>query len=132
MFAYCWIRIDFNLLYVKRSSSEDFVKSLDLNSMIPENHRLASWDYSSMFTNIPFSVAKKIIADNYVVVAEETSFPVNLFLESIAMLVEHSSYFTYKQKIYVQPVIKGDCWNSDEFLHHECPEISRKSTDIFQ
>lgn len=83
-------------------NSEDFIHSLDLKSMIPEGHRLANWDYSSMFTNIPFFVAKKIIADNYAVVAEETSVPVDVFLEAIAILVEHSSYFSYKQRIYRQ------------------------------
>lgn len=55
-----------------------------------------------MFTNIPFYFTKKILVEHYDVIARETCVPIDLFIELVSLLVEDSSYFTYKSEIYRQ------------------------------
>lgn len=68
---------------VKVKSSECFVKRVSPDGLRDDSHRLVTWDYDSMFTNVPFGFAKKIILDYYHVIAEETAVPSNLFLEAL-------------------------------------------------
>lgn len=72
------------------------------NKQLPQSHKLVTWDYSSMFTNIPFDVAKSIIKDFYFLIQNETSVPVELFIELLSFLVDGIGYFTYKGRIYKQ------------------------------
>lgn len=87
---------------VKVIGSEEFVKKIKEIRVLPESHKLTNWDYVSMFTNIPFNLTKKIIAEYYGVVAKVTCVPAEFFIEIVALLVEDSSYFTYKTEVYRQ------------------------------
>lgn len=87
---------------VKVINSEEFVRRLGKVKTLPVTHKLANWDYASMFTHVPFPFVKKIIRENYAVVSRTTCVPVDLFIEAITLVVEDSSYFTYKGQIYRQ------------------------------
>lgn len=63
---------------------------------------LITWDYDDMYTNIPVKVAKIIIRENYHLIAESTSVPVDVFLETVSFFAEVSTYFLYNSKIYRQ------------------------------
>lgn len=86
---------------IKIHSAKDLFM-LVADKQIPQDHRLVTWDYSSMFTNIPFNVAKSIIKKFYDLIQSETSVPVDLFMEILSFLVDGIGYFTYKNKIYKQ------------------------------
>lgn len=70
-----------------------------------KKHILLTWDYDSMFTNIPFDKTKSIINELYHIIEKETSTPAALFLESLNFLIEVNSYFTFENEIFRQ--IKG-------------------------
>lgn len=86
----------------KVKNSEEFVNKYSGIRLRGQDHRLSSWDYDSMFTNIPFPFVKRIISENYEVVSKETSVPVDLFIESISFLIEHSCYFLFDGEVYRQ------------------------------
>lgn len=90
----------FNRVTVK--SSEDFVQRLRELPALPSQHEMVNWDYESMFTNIPLGYTKKMISTNYGLIQQETCVPVDIFLEAISLLVEDSSYFLYRGKVYRQ------------------------------
>jgi len=82
--------------------SETFVNEFNERCLKGLDHRLATWDYESMFTNINLSHAMQIVRENYAVIAEETSVPIDLFMEAISFFMVHCSYFTFKGEIYRQ------------------------------
>lgn len=69
---------------------------------MPSGHRLVTWDYSSMFTNIPLDMAKSIIRQYYYLIEIETNVPVKLFIDVLTFLVDEVAYFTYKDGIFRQ------------------------------
>lgn len=83
-------------------NSEDFVHLLNGSTLNGNNQRLSNWDYESMFTNIPFPFAKRIIIENYSIVERETTVPVDLFIEAVSFLIEYSCYFIYDSHVYRQ------------------------------
>lgn len=85
--------------------------SLVADIQLPETHRLVTWDYSSMFTNIPFDWAKSIISKYYYLLQGETSVPVELFIDLLTFLVDEVAYFSYKGVIYKQNrgIAMGNC-----------------------
>lgn len=87
---------------VKVNSSEEFIEQIKEIESVPQIHKLSNWDYVSMFTNIPFQLTKKIITEHYGEIQKTTCVPVHLFLQLVSLLVEDSSYFTYKGQIYRQ------------------------------
>lgn len=86
----------------KVKNSEAFVNHVITANLLGRDHRLSSWDYDSMFTNIPFQFAKRIIIENYDAISEETFVPVELFIDAISLLIEDSCYFVFKDEIYKQ------------------------------
>lgn len=58
-----------------------------------------------MFTNIPFDAAISIIRKYYYLISEETSVPINLFIDLLTFLVDDVAFFTNNNEIYKQ--IKG-------------------------
>lgn len=72
------------------------------DKQIENGHRLSTWDYTSMFTNIDFQFVKTITTDHYYLVEIETSVPCELFIEILSFLVEDCAIFTYKSKIFKQ------------------------------
>lgn len=79
----------------KIKNSEEFVKKYAGTKLHGQDHRLSSWDYDSMFTNVPYPFVKRIIVENYEVISKETSVPANLFIEAISFLMMK---YTDKQK----------------------------------
>lgn len=87
---------------VKVKNSEEFVTKYGNKPLKNLNHRLATWDYSSMFTNTPLHSAIKVVRENYMVVASETCVPVDLFIEAISFFIVHCSYFNFNGEVYRQ------------------------------
>lgn len=65
-------------------------------------HVLVTFDFDSMFTNVPFQRTKDVIRKFYYLIEKETSMPVDLFMECLSFLVEGCSYFTFGGEVYVQ------------------------------
>lgn len=61
------------------------------DKQIPESRRLVTWDYSSMFTNIPFEDAKLIIRKFYFLIRDATSVPVDIFIDLLSFLIDDQS-----------------------------------------
>lgn len=83
------------------SNSVELFKALN-GVQLDENHELVTWDYDSMYTNIPIDVAKGIIRKFYYCIEDTTTVPVDLFLEAISFLTEHSTYFLHNTGVYRQ------------------------------
>lgn len=86
----------------KVKNSEGFVRLISNKNLKAQDHRLSSWDFDSMFTNIPFPFVKRIIVDYYDEISKETSVPVELFVEAVSFLIEFSCYFLFDGEIYRQ------------------------------
>lgn len=67
-----------------------------------KDHVLVTWDFDSMFTNIPFQKTKEIVRRYYHLIQRETTMPVEVFLECLNMLVEEFGFFTYEGRLYLQ------------------------------
>lgn len=67
-----------------------------------KGHVLVTWDFDSMFTNIPFQRTKDIIRKFYHIIQAETSVTEEVFLEALTFLVEGCAFFTFKDEIYLQ------------------------------
>lgn len=63
---------------------------------------LVTWDYDSMYTNIPIAVTKEIIRNNYHLLENVTTVPVEIFLEAVSFFTEHSTYFVHNTGIFRQ------------------------------
>lgn len=75
----------------------------ELNGMqLDDDHELVNWDYDSMYTNIPISIAKSVIREHYGLIETVTSVPVDVFIEAITFFTEHSTYFLHNTGIYRQ------------------------------
>lgn len=74
--------------------------SLIADTQLPIGYRLNSWDFSSMFTNIPFDVTTRIIRQYYFLIEKETQVPVDLFIGALNFFVDKIAFFTYKDKMY--------------------------------
>ncbi len=78
---------------------------------LDDDHELVTWDYDNMYTNIPISVAKSIIRQNYSLIESVTSVPVDVFIEAISFFTEHSNYFLHHTGVYRQSkgLAMGNC-----------------------
>lgn len=75
----------------------------ELKEFIMENdHHLVTWDFSSMFTNIPIYDSISIVRKYYHVISTCTCVPLELFIKAIRFFTIHSTYFIYKGRIYRQ------------------------------
>lgn len=84
-----------------RSANELFDK-IEGRHLKDHNHVLVTWDFESMFTNIPFSKTKEIIRKYYHVVQKHTSMPVEIFLKALSFVVEDCAFFTFDGDVYLQ------------------------------
>lgn len=93
-----------------KNSEELFnkINGIELNN---DRHVLVTWDYESMFINIPFEKTKNIIRQFYHLIERETSIPVDVFLDTLSFLIESCSYFTFENEIYRQTkdLTMGNC-----------------------
>lgn len=69
---------------------------------LSKGHVLVTWDFDSMFTNIPFSKTKYVIRKYFHLLREHTSMECDLFLECLSFLVEDNAFFTFGDVIYLQ------------------------------
>jgi len=101
-----WILEKLKLIAAKYSkfnikNSVDFFERLN-RITLPDDVELATFDYDSMFTNIPFGKAKKIIELNYDIIENETSVPKDIFMKALSFFIEDNAYFSYKDCFYRQ------------------------------
>lgn len=81
----------------KFRNSEEFVRNaMRLTKEHDAEHRLLSWDYESMFTNVPFPFVRRVIEEHYHVITPETSVPVAIFTEILSFLIEDSCFSSLK------------------------------------
>lgn len=102
------IAVQFDEVKIK-SSYELFISIADVQ--LPPGYKLSTWDFSSMFTNIPFDIAKSIIREFYLLIERETTVPVDLFIEVLDFLVNDIAFFTYRDRIYkqIRGLAMGNC-----------------------
>lgn len=86
----------------KVKNSEEFTLKISDSGPLPPDHKLATFDYESMFTNVQLSYPLETIRMYYYMISQETTMPMNLFMESLIFLIESSSYFICETSIYKQ------------------------------
>lgn len=82
-------------------SSSACVMELKNFKMEPD-HRLCSFDYVSMFTNVDIDETSAIIFEHYHLISRSTSVPVNIFMECLNLYIKEATYFLFDGKIYKQ------------------------------
>lgn len=88
---------------VKVKNSEEFVRKVgEMGRCIGKEYEMSTWDYESMYTNIPRIEAYKTIAEYSSVVERMTSAPVDEFIGVIEFLVESSAFFWHKGEMHEQ------------------------------
>lgn len=103
-----WILRNLNLianLYddVKVKSSEHFVEKIaTLNQVFDEGFEIATYDYESMYTNIPKCDAFAIIDRNFHEIERCTCMPRELFFDILQLLIDSSAFFWCNGEIYEQ------------------------------
>lgn len=94
--------------YVKIKNSEEFAHKIrDINKTITKaggknTTRMVTWDYVSMYTNIPIHRPLSIIANNYNLITKKTHMPFTTFFSALETLIDSSAFFTYKGEIFEQ------------------------------
>lgn len=84
-----------------RSSGELIEKVSNLR-LKDSNHKLVTWDFNSMFTNIPFEKTKYVIEKYYYLIQGQTTMSCELFLKCLSFVIEDTAFFTYKDEIFLQ------------------------------
>lgn len=69
---------------------------------IEEDYILATMDFDNMYTNIPFGKVKKLIREFYYLIENETTMPINVFLEALSFFIEDDAYFSFNHGIFRQ------------------------------
>lgn len=87
---------------VKVKNSEQFRERLADVCKLPDGHKLSTWDYSAMFTNVPYYVPREIVADSFYVVKDRTSATLDDILNALDFVIESSSFFVCDGKICKQ------------------------------
>lgn len=78
----------------------------ELNNFKTEpGHKLCSFDYVSMFTNIDVDETFAIILEHYHVISATTSVPADVFIECLKLFTNHATFFLFDGYIFKQ--IKG-------------------------
>lgn len=84
----------------------------ELKHLVMEtDHKLVTWDFSSMFTNVPIYDSIAVIKKYYHMISSYTCLPLELFVKAIRFFTVVSTYFVYKGKIYRQcaGLAMGNC-----------------------
>ncbi|XP_036348048.1 uncharacterized protein LOC118757445 [Rhagoletis pomonella] len=63
---------------------------------------LVSFDVISLFTNIPTTLASRIIMNKWDLIQQKTSIPKKKFLEIIDFCLKDTNYFMFSNKLYAQ------------------------------
>lgn len=87
---------------VKIENSVQLVNKLSSIGNIKNGHKLSTMDYTSMFTNVPYYVPREIVADEFYLVKDKTSVPVQVFLEVLDFIIDSSTCFFSGKDIYKQ------------------------------
>lgn len=87
---------------VKIKNSEQFNDRLATVPQLPTGHKLSTWDYNAMFTNVPYYVPREIIADSFYIVKDKTIATLDDVLNALDFIIESSSFFIYDGKVYKQ------------------------------
>ena len=81
-------------------NSYELIKKLQ-HIVIPKNHKLASLDVISLFTNIPTDKAIESITNKWEKISQHTHLPLESFIQAIQFIFD-STYFTFNKTIYKQ------------------------------
>lgn len=65
-------------------------------------HKLCSFDYVSMFTNVAVDETFKIIIEFYDTISTTTSVPADVFIECLSFFTDSSTYFLYQGSLFKQ------------------------------
>lgn len=92
------------------SDASSIIKEIE-NFQLEVDHHLVTWDYKSMFTNIPIYDAIAIIKEFYYLIEGDTCVPVELFIQAVKFFTIESTYFGYNNRIYRQcsGLAMGNC-----------------------
>lgn len=85
-------------------SSKTLALELKNFTLEPE-HKICSFDYVSMFTNVDVAETIKILLEFYHVISETTSVPADVFIECIKFFIHYATFFMFNGNIFKQ--IKG-------------------------
>lgn len=78
----------------------------DLKSFkLEQSHRLCSFDYVSMFTNVDVDETLLIITEHYDAISETTSVPLEVFMKCLRFFTKCATFFMFNENIYKQ--VKG-------------------------
>lgn len=72
---------------VKVKNSEEFMTKIQKCGTINKGQRLATWDYESMYTNIPVNAPLTIIQNDYEMLTNYTRLPSFLFIELLEFTI---------------------------------------------
>lgn len=86
------------------SNSKNLVLELNEFKMEP-GHKLCSFDYVSMFTNVEVEETFKIILELYDVVKATTTVPANVFIDCLKFFTDYSTFFMFNGFLFKQ--VKG-------------------------
>lgn len=78
---------------VKVKNSRNLVERLSVLGNMTLGHKLSTFDYVSMFTNVPYYVPREIVVNYFYVVRSATNVPMNIFMEILDFIIDSSSYF---------------------------------------
>lgn len=81
--------------------SWNFVEYIKKLENIPNDHKIVSFDVSSLFTNIPIDLAIKIIRNKWDLISAHTSLTEELFNNAIKLCLE-TTYFRYNDEFFQQ------------------------------
>lgn len=96
---------------VKVRNSTELANKLEKNGSLKLGHSLKTFDYESMFTNIPYHVPRQIVIDCFHLVKDMTSMSRTTFIEAMDFIVESSAYFMCESGIFRQ--MKGLTMGND-------------------
>lgn len=80
---------------IKVKNSNDLVERLSKVGDLPTGHKLSTFDYVSMFTNVPFYVPREIVVGRFYMLNLLTRMPRDVFMEILDFIIDSSSYFSY-------------------------------------
>lgn len=88
--------------HIKVKNSEQFSDRLLDFHELPNGHKLSTYDYNAMFTNVPYYVPREVVADSFYLVKDKTSATLQDVLYVLDFIVESSSFFICDGEVYKQ------------------------------
>lgn len=87
---------------IKVKNSTCLIERLSKIGDLPAGHKLSTFDYVSMFTNVPYYVPREIIMNRFYMHRSSTKVPRYIFMEILDFIIDSSSYFTYEDVVLKQ------------------------------